>query len=735
MATQVQLRRGNTSQTLAFTGAVAEITIDTDKETVVVHDGSTAGGFALARESALTANASSISAAFNTANAAFIQANTPSNVANSAASYANSAFLQANTPSHVANSASSYANSAYTQANTATTNAATADAKAVTAGSYANSAYSQANTATTNASTADAKAVTAGSYANSAYTQANTATTNAATADSKAVSAGSYANSAFTVANTKFASAGGTISGDVVVTGNLTIQGQQTYANTQTVLIADNIITVNAAINQASAPAFNAGIEVDRGSSANTALLWNESTDKWTATNDGTNYFNLASDAAESYANSAYTQSNTATTNAATADAKAVTAGSYANSAFTVANGTASVANTDYTTISATAGVYGNAAFHPVVTLTANGRVSSITNTAIAIDASAITSGTLSNTRGGTGTTSSTGTGSVVLGTAPTLTLPTINNIRQGYSTTVTAAGTTTLTVNSNYLQFFTGTTTQILSLPAPQTMTLGMGFFVVNNSTGNIEVRASNAAAVATILAGTAMLFVSIDLTMGNGAAGWSAEIVGFSTVTGTGAAVLNTSPTLSNVSVSSVNVTNTTTSTSNSTGAITVAGGVGVKGNVYVDDIKVTNRVDWTGTGYAQPSFTTRSAGQKLTLYPAISGSAVDYSIGIDGGVLWSTVPVSSNEYSFKWYGGQTQIASLSGVGVLDVISANIIGSNTSTSNTTGALKVTGGVGVTGNVALDGVIFADGTRQTTAAVGGGASIGDVLALSIALG
>ena len=65
MATQVQLRRGNTSQTNAFTGAVAEITVDTDKETVVVHDGSTAGGFPLARESALSANLAFTQAAFN----------------------------------------------------------------------------------------------------------------------------------------------------------------------------------------------------------------------------------------------------------------------------------------------------------------------------------------------------------------------------------------------------------------------------------------------------------------------------------------------------------------------------------------------------------------------------------------------------------------------------------------------------------------------------------------------
>jgi hypothetical protein len=130
--------------------------------------------------------------------------------------------------------------------------------------------------------------------------------------------------------------------------------------------------------------------------------------------------------------------------------------------------------------------------------------------------------------------------------TNKTLTLPVIDNIRQGYNTTATAAGTTILTVNSNRVQFFTGTTTQILSLPAPQTMTLGMEFLIVNNSTGSVEVRAANAATVATVLPGTAVSCISIDLTAGNGAAGWNAEFVGFSSVTGTGANVLATSPTL---------------------------------------------------------------------------------------------------------------------------------------------------------------------------------------------
>jgi len=50
MAKRVQLRRGTTAEHTTFTGADGEITVDGDKEVVVVHDGSTAGGFPLARQ-------------------------------------------------------------------------------------------------------------------------------------------------------------------------------------------------------------------------------------------------------------------------------------------------------------------------------------------------------------------------------------------------------------------------------------------------------------------------------------------------------------------------------------------------------------------------------------------------------------------------------------------------------------------------------------------------------------
>ena len=47
MATRVQFRRGTTSEHSSFTGAVGEVTVDTTKKAVVVHDGSTAGGITM----------------------------------------------------------------------------------------------------------------------------------------------------------------------------------------------------------------------------------------------------------------------------------------------------------------------------------------------------------------------------------------------------------------------------------------------------------------------------------------------------------------------------------------------------------------------------------------------------------------------------------------------------------------------------------------------------------------
>lgn len=50
MPTAVQRRRGTTAQHASFTGLNAEVTVDTDKEVLVVHDGATPGGYPQARE-------------------------------------------------------------------------------------------------------------------------------------------------------------------------------------------------------------------------------------------------------------------------------------------------------------------------------------------------------------------------------------------------------------------------------------------------------------------------------------------------------------------------------------------------------------------------------------------------------------------------------------------------------------------------------------------------------------
>jgi hypothetical protein len=49
MATQVQFRRGTTAQNNSFTGAVGELSIDTEVKAIRIHDGSTAGGFGVAK--------------------------------------------------------------------------------------------------------------------------------------------------------------------------------------------------------------------------------------------------------------------------------------------------------------------------------------------------------------------------------------------------------------------------------------------------------------------------------------------------------------------------------------------------------------------------------------------------------------------------------------------------------------------------------------------------------------
>lgn len=93
-----------------------------------------------------------------------------------------------------------------------------------------------------------------------------------------------------------------------------------------------------------------------------------------------------------------------------------------------------------------------------------------------------------------------------------------------GFATTATAAGTTTLTVSSAVLQYFTGSTTQTVVLPVASTLSLGWKVRIVNSSTGAVTVNSSGGNAVATVSPSTCVEITCIVIS-GTDASSWSAD------------------------------------------------------------------------------------------------------------------------------------------------------------------------------------------------------------------
>jgi len=289
------------------------------------------------------------------------------------------------------------------------------------------------------------------------------------------------------VDNTVVRTTGGTISGDLAVTGNLVVSGNTVTQDVETIVVQDSLVKY-ANNNTADAldigfyGTYNDGTQKyttlfrdasDSGkyklltggttepSAANTVDPTTFSTATLVANIEATSvlvkgknvldHANGAYDTANSAtttAQAAYNQANTATTTATGAYNHANGAFNTANSATTtaqnaynLANGTAIVANTDYTTISVTAGDYGSAAIVPVFNLAANGRIASITNTSIAIGASAITSGTLGVARGGTGSSSFTANGVVISGATTTSALTAVASSTEGHVLQISSSG------------------------------------------------------------------------------------------------------------------------------------------------------------------------------------------------------------------------------------------------------------------------------------------------------
>jgi len=89
----------------------------------------------------------------------------------------------------------------------------------------------------------------------------------------------------------------GDSSDTITIAGNLTVSGTTTTVNSNAVSIGDNIIVLNS--DESGTPSQNGGIEIERGTSDNVVFQFNEGTDRWQFTNDGSTYFNLPTSTAD----------------------------------------------------------------------------------------------------------------------------------------------------------------------------------------------------------------------------------------------------------------------------------------------------------------------------------------------------------------------------------------------------------------------------------------------------
>ena len=446
--------------------------------------------FATANSAAIAANTPShvANSASTYANGAFAAANTADNKATSAGVYANGAFAAANTADNKATSAGVYANGAFVAANSAQVHADFAY-------NHANAGFNKANTAQNSADAAfirannSLNANTGGTIAGDLSITGNLNVTGNVVSISTSqivandsliiLAAGNYTTDILDIgfaghyndganAHTGIIRDAGTkeyqlfegYTPEITANNNIDINDPSFKLATLRANLKSQLITLNGqnlqtyvdnAYNKANAAFDSAnsinGVDVTQNNSITAAF---------TAANSAGVYANgafVAANTADNKATSAGVYANGAFIAANTADNKATSAGVYANGAFVAANsaqvhanfaynhanGAFDKANTDFTGISITAAHYGKADSVAAFRVEANGRISSANSTAIAIDTSAITSGTLGVTRGGTGAATFT-TNGVLLGQG-TSALSTASSSTEGHVLTINASG------------------------------------------------------------------------------------------------------------------------------------------------------------------------------------------------------------------------------------------------------------------------------------------------------
>jgi len=93
--------------------------------------------------------------------------------------------------------------------------------------------------------------------------------------------------------------------------------------------------------------------------------------------------------------------------------------------------------------------------------------------------------------------------------------------------------------------------------------------------------------------------------------------------------------------------------------------------EGNLYLAHA-TSNHLIFRAAGVGAPTFTTRSAGTKVVLWPSLSGTTyVDYALGVDSSVLWISIPDSAS--ILKIYAGTTEVGRINGSG--DIIATRAL------------------------------------------------------------